>query len=85
MRDPHERGRTIAAVPDPGPCGRAVSCFALSDMSADDDEDVDCGSCDGTGEGMQEGTYCGVCRGTGSVQSEPDDDDNGEQDDRNHD
>ena len=37
------------------------------------DEDVLCGACAGSGEGMWDGTTCYVCHGTGTARPERDD------------
>jgi RecJ-like exonuclease len=51
-------------------------CPADDCPSHDDDSDVICSNCSGSGEGMYEGSRCSRCGGSGEVSTrEPDDDD----------
>ena len=46
-------------------------------MTQDDEieeQDDCCPTCDGTGEGMYDGTSCRSCGGSGSTRAKPDDD-----------
>lgn len=43
--------------------------------SPDEHEEVLCCGCNGSGEGMYDGTTCGKCKGSGVERSRPDPDD----------
>ena len=51
--------------------------FELSQLAQeyDDDQDLTCTICSGTGEGMYDGTRCRSCNGSGVLRFPEDDDD----------
>jgi hypothetical protein len=52
------------------------SCDYVETVYSDEDSsELLCGTCNGSGEGMHDGTRCMSCRGSGVVIEEVDDDD----------
>ena len=43
----------------------------MNDDYDDDDDPTDCRMCDGTGEGLADGSFCYACHGTGVEPANP--------------